>query len=88
MPFAELLVLGDTDFVNAHHPGRISPMVYAARAGHTTIILQMIQCKGTPERQGSDWAEFFMAATSIFRRDTAWVIHCMMKVSSLLAVSH
>ena len=85
--FAELVALGNIHFVNTHRPGRISPMVYAAREGHWPAVMEMIKCGGSPERQGSDWAVFFMAATSTFARDRAQAVHCLMNLPSLLPVS-
>ncbi len=73
--------------MNTHHPGKTSPMVYAAREGHSGIIQKMIQCGGSPEEQSSDWAEFLLAATATFRRDMAKVTHSMMNLPSVLSVS-
>ncbi len=84
---AELVALGNTEFVNIHYPGRTSSMVYAAREGRSAIIQKMIECGGSPEKQGSDWADFFLAATSTFRPSTAQLIHSMMNNQSLLPVS-
>ncbi len=84
---AELAALGNKHFVNTHRPGKTSPMVYAAREGHWAAVMAMIKCNGNPERQGSDWADFFMAATSTFARHRAEAIHCLMNLPSLLPVS-
>ena len=47
--YAELIALGNAEFVNTHRPGKTSPMVYAVREGHSAIILPMMQCGGSPE---------------------------------------
>ncbi len=80
-------MLGNTDFVNTHHPGRTSPLVCAAQQGNSAALLSMVKSGGKPEKQGSDWAEVFKAATSTFRQDMAVAIHAMMGVQSLLPVS-
>ncbi len=87
VPFAELKALGNTDFVNTHYPNTVSPMVVAAQERSAEIILKMIQCGGNPEKQGSDWSCFFMAANSPFGRDMARAIHSMMNLSSVFLVS-
>ena len=85
-PPAELAALGNTEFVNTHYPGRTSPLVHAARQGHSFVVMQMILCGGNPKRQGSDWVEFFAAATVTFRRDMAQTIHLMLNLPFLRGV--
>jgi len=84
---AELQRLGNRDFVNTYNPDKTPPMIYAAREGHGVAIIHMIACNGSPDRQGSNWAEFFMAATSNFNPDIATTIHSMMGIQSALPVS-
>ncbi|CAL5221738.1 g3987 [Coccomyxa viridis] len=80
----ELVALGNINFVNTHRPGRASPMVYAAREGHWPEFVSMIKCNGSPEKQGSNWADCFMAATSTFAPGRAQAVHCLMNLPSLL----
>ena len=84
---AELLRLGVRDFVNIYNPDKTPPMIYAAHEGRGAAITPMIACDGSPDRQGSNWAEFFMAATSNFNPDIAITIHVMMGTPSALLVS-
>lgn len=84
---AELLALGNTDFVNTHAPGKTPPLLYAARQGHAANISSMILCGGNPERQGSDWIELLTAATSSFVPDMARAVCVVITLSGLLPVS-
>lgn len=84
---AELLRLGNRDFVNTYNADKTPPMIYAAREGYGAAIMQMISCNGSPDRQGSNWAEFFMAATSNFNQDIASTIHSIMGFLSGFPVS-
>ncbi len=77
---AELAALSNTSFMNTHRPGKISPMVYAAREGHAYAIRQMVVSHGNPENQGSDWVEFFAAATSTFTRDMAQALQLVLNL--------
>ena len=62
-------------------------MLYAAREGLSGAILCMLICGGNPARQGSEWAEFLMAATTTFRPHMAATIHNLMNISQLVPVS-
>ena len=84
---AELQRLGNRDFVNTYDPDKTPPVIYAAREGHGVAIIHMIACNGSTDRQGSNWAEFFMAATSNFNPNIATTIHSMMGIQSALPVS-
>ena len=62
-------------------------MLYAAQEGHSGAILSMLICGGNPARQGSDWAEFLMAAMSTFRPHMAETIFSLTTLSQLGPVS-
>ena len=73
--------------MNAHRPQGIPPLLHVAMQGHAAAVQGMIFSGGNPERQGSDWAKFLMAATSRFTQDMAKAIHILMNHSSLFPVS-
>jgi hypothetical protein len=56
---AELMELGYEDLANACSPSKTPPMILAAWEGQASAILSMALCKGDPDRQGSNWGEFF-----------------------------
>ena len=80
-------MLGNTDFVNARHPEGTSPLLHAVQKGLLGAMLSMMQAGARPEKQGSDWLEFFMAVTRTFTEDMAKTIHSMLSKTSLLQVS-
>ena len=79
-------MMGNHEFVNTHDANGVSAMLYAAQEGHSGAILSMVMCNGNPARQGSNWVDFFMAATSTFRLDMARAIYIMLNIQSLLPV--
>ena len=73
-------------------PGRVLVEVHAAgiNPGETALregVFAESWPSTFPSGQGSDWADFFMAATSTFARDRAEAVHCLMNLPSLLPVS-
>lgn len=76
--FAELIEFGCGDLANAYSPSQTPPMILAAREGQASAILSMVLCKGNPDRQGSNWAELFTAATSSYSARMASTLHYLL----------
>lgn len=84
---AELMDLGSEDLANAYNPNETPPLILAAREGQNFAILSMVSCKGDPDRQGSNWAEFFTAATSSYSTRMASDLHQLLNNTSIFPVS-
>jgi hypothetical protein len=79
---AELMELGYEDLANACSPSKTPPMILAAWEGQASAILSMVLCKGNPDRQGSNWGEFFTAATSSYSAGMASTLHYLLNTAN------
>ncbi len=73
--------------MNAKRPQWVAPLLCAACQGHAATVLSMVLSGANPDRQGSCWQTFMLAATPKFTQDMAEAFHIMMNTPSLLPVS-